>query len=146
MYCKYCGNEYENGAKFCPSCGARTDSEPTFDKKFDTYTYTPSPDADDEVKASKARKILTLGICSLAFACSFWFSIVGWIIAGIARANVREYEALYGPAGGMAKVGKHLSLGGLIGGIVMTFLAAFVIIIYMATFALALQQSYGMAL
>ena len=24
MYCKYCGKEMEDGARFCPSCGKET--------------------------------------------------------------------------------------------------------------------------
>lgn len=125
MYCKYCGNDLDNEAKFCSSCGARVDSEPVVAEEISSYVYDDlQPDPFEEAKSSLARKILTLGICSVAFTVSFWFSLVGWILAVVCRGKIREYEAHFGPVSGMAKVGRGLSLGGLIGGIVITFLLA----------------------
>ena len=125
MYCKYCGNNLENEAKFCSSCGARVENVTVDAEQIASYVYDDfMPDPYEEEKSSLARKILTLGICSLAFAITFWFSLVGWILAVVCRGKIREYEERFGPVSGMAKVGRGLSLGGLIGGICLTFLVA----------------------
>ena len=125
MYCKYCGNNLENEAKFCSSCGARVENVTVDAEQIASYVYDDfMPDPYEEAKSSLARKILTLGICSLAFAITFWFSLVGWILAVVCRGRIREYEERFGPVSGMAKVGRGLSLGGLIAGICLTFLVA----------------------
>ena len=134
MYCKYCGNEYEFGSKFCTDCGARIEEEPVRGAPYYTFDDT-MPDPFEEEKSNKARSILALGICSLAFSTTF-FAIVGWILAVICRSKVRSYEARFGPATGMAKVGKGLSLGGLIAGIVMTiFVTLYIALLIVAIFS-----------
>ena len=74
MYCKYCGNEYEFGSKFCTDCGARIEEEPVRGAPYYTFDDT-MPDPFEEEKSNKARSILALGICSLAFSTTF-FAIV----------------------------------------------------------------------
>ena len=81
-------------------------------------------------KNARADKILALGITSVAFACSGFLALVGWIVACVARGKVREYENRFGPVTGKAKVGRDLARGGLIGSICMTLFLFFYFLIY----------------
>lgn len=126
MYCKNCGNKFEDGAKFCTSCGASVEAPV---EEAPVYTIEDAmPDPLEEEKGDAGRRILTLGICSLAFVSTFICSLVGLILAVVCRGKIRNYEEKFGPVSGIAKVGKGLSLGGLISGIVMTVFATIYII------------------
>ena len=135
MYCKYCGNNLDNDAKFCSSCGARVEeAEQPAAEEIASYVYDDvMPDPYEEAKSSAGRSILALGICSLAFTLTFYFALVGWILAAVCRGKIRDYEMRFGPVSGPAKVGRGLSLGGLIGGIIFTVL---VTILFIAIIAL----------
>ena len=119
MYCKNCGNEFEDGAKFCTSCGASVEAEAPVEEA-PVYTIEDAVDPLAEERGNAGRRILALGICSVAFVSTFFFSLIGWILAAVCRGKIRNYEEKFGPVSGIAKVGKGLSLGGLIGGIIMT--------------------------
>ena len=113
MYCKFCGNEIADGVKFCPKCGAATEttSAPTVDEVFTTeFTATPTVDpAAEQAKNSRANKSLVFGILSLVFG-----SIVGLIFAILGIKNAKAYAALNrGIVEGKAKVGKILSTIGI---------------------------------
>lgn len=127
MFCKNCGNEIAEGTKFCASCGAPVDEAP---KAAEATMGDVASDSDKAARNKSATKILTLGICSVAFSNSFWLAIVGWILGGICKNKVREYEARFGPVSGKAKVGKYLGVGGFIGGIVFTVLSSWYYVYY----------------
>lgn len=84
---------------------------------------------------SAAGSALTWGILSLVFACTFYLSFLGIIFACVAFSKANNYKRLNNNIlSGKAKVGRGLALGGLIAGIVMTFiLFLFVIVIGEAT-------------
>ncbi len=127
MFCKNCGSQLAEDARFCASCGATVDSEP---KAAEATMGNVASDPDKAAKNESATQILTLGICSVAFSCSFWLAIVGWILGGICKNKVREHEARFGPVSGKAKVGKYLGVGGFIGGIVLTALSSLYYVFY----------------
>ena len=120
MFCKNCGKEIADGTRFCASCGASVESEP----KTNGPINNVASDHEMAVRSDASRSILIFGILSVAFSCTFWLAIVGWILGGICKNKVREYEAHFGPVSGMAKVGKYLGVGGFIGGIVFTILSS----------------------
>ena len=123
MYCKYCGNKIPDGANFCHACGSMVDGEvKTPDYVIGAERPKDSHPSSDEIEKrdAHARKILTLGICSLAFTITGIFALVGIILACVCRSNIKTYEERYGSTTGIATIGKGLSLGGLIGGIVYT--------------------------
>ena len=137
MFCKNCGKEIADGARFCASCGASVESEP----KTNGPINNVASDHDMAVRSDASRSILIFGILSVAFSSSFWLAIVGWILGGICKNKVREYEAHFGPVSGMAKVGKYLGVGGFIGGIVFTILSSLYWVWYVLYIFLAVLVS-----
>ena len=139
MFCKNCGNEIAEGAKFCASCGTPVENVSKASEAANTGKVYVDP--DKAAREESAKKILTLGICSVAFSCTFWLGIVGWILGSICKNKVREHEARFGPVSHMAKVGKYLGVGGFIGGIVMTALSSMYYVFYGLYFLLAVFVS-----
>lgn len=74
-----------------------------------------------------AKSILIMGIIAVATACSVWFSFLGIIFGAIGLSKAKKFTEQCGQLFGKAKVGKYLSLGGLIGGAAMTAYFAFYI-------------------
>ena len=129
MFCKFCGNEVADDMKFCPKCGATVESTeiPSVDELF-AEPYA----ANDEEKSTSSNKCLIFGILSLALTGVS--SIVGFILALVGLKQVDKYAALNGGiVDGKAKVGKFLSLGGLIGGACVTAYVAFYIFMAIIT-------------
>ena len=87
---------------------------------------TPIAAGDNEL----AKSILIMGIVAVATACSFYFSFVGIIFGAIGLSKAKKFIESAGQLYGKAKVGKYLSLGGLIGGCVMTGICLFYILIF----------------
>lgn len=76
-----------------------------------------TPGADDP---SLATSIMVLGIIAVVSACTVFFSIVGIICGAIGLAKAKKFAEECGQLFGKDKVGKFLSLGGLIGSSVIT--------------------------
>lgn len=76
-----------------------------------------------------AKSILIMGIIAVASACTVWFSFVGIIFGAIGLSKAKKFTDECGQIFGKAKVGKYLSLGGLIGSACVTAYAAFYIVI-----------------
>lgn len=130
MLCKNCGNEIADGAKFCASCGAIAESE---SQAYDHVAINDFISDDEKVeRAECSNKILIFGILSVAFSCTFWLGIVGWILGSMCKKKVKEYEARFGPVSGKARVGKYLGTGGKIAGMVFTIIEAVYALIYVA--------------
>lgn len=78
--------------------------------------YQPQPDA-------LAGSVLTKGILSVVFACTFIVSFLGIIFGAQGKNLAAQCAAINGGyLPGKARAGKYLSIGGFIGGIVMTAL------------------------
>ncbi len=115
-----------------------------FDQDNNTETYTPayatteeapylSPE-EEEKKNSLAKKALTFGILSIAFALyGVCLAFLGIIFGAKAKSYAAEYKRLYGTMMGRVGVGRGLGIGGLIAGIFFTvFWALYVGIIILA--------------
>ncbi len=91
------------------------------------YQYqAPQPDA-------LAGSVLIKGILSVAFACSFFVSFLGIIFGAQGKSLASSCAAMNGgylPP--KAKVGRYLSIGGFIGGIVMTALFGIYFLAFLA--------------
>ncbi len=136
MFCSKCGSSIPDDSVFCPNCGASFASNaapvnqapvnpaPAYQQYAPTPTpvYQTSTGAGSPDERAAAKSVLIFGILALAFACSFYLSIVGIVFAFIAFSKARAYERNYGPATGKAKVGKIFSIVSIPVSIVMTII------------------------
>ena len=76
-----------------------------------------------------AKSILIMGIIAVASAITVWFSFVGIIFGAIGLSKAKKFTDECGQIYGKAKVGKYLSLGGLIGSACVTAYVAFYIVL-----------------
>ena len=131
MFCKYCGSELPDGTTFCINCG----KDDTFEKdnikaqergESSSFEYIPSAPKEDIQKdpqrSSMASRILTYAIMGLAFATTYYLSVIGLIFSIISRSKLKKYLKIYKDTEGKATVGKHIGLAALISSIVITSL------------------------
>lgn len=95
-------------------------SQPGFQQN-PQQTYTPE-------SAAYAKGALVFGILGLSFACTFYLSFLGIIFSAIGLGKAGKFAAIEGSLFGKAKVGRGLSIGGLITSIILTVISAIVII------------------
>ena len=88
-----------------------------------TPVSTPIAGADNDL----AKNILVMGIIAVASCCTYYFAFVGIIFGAIGLSKAKKFIEDAGQLFGKAKVGKYLSLGGLIGGCVLTGITLFYI-------------------
>ena len=80
-----------------------------------------------------AKNILVMGIVAVATACTVWFGFLGIIFGILGLNKAKKFTEECGQLYGKAKVGKFLSLGGLIGGACVTAYVAFYIFMAIIT-------------
>jgi len=80
-----------------------------------------------------ATSILVMGIVAVATACTVWFGFLGIIFGIIGLNKAKKFTEECGQLFGKAKVGKFLSLGGLIGGSCVTAYVVFYIFLAVIT-------------
>ena len=73
---------------------------------------------------SLGKTILVLGIVAVACCVFYFFSLAAIICGAIGLSKAKKFTEECGQLYGVAKVGKYLSLGGLIGGSVITGIVA----------------------
>lgn len=86
-----------------------------------------------------ATNILVMGIVAVATACTVWFGFLGIIFGIIGLNKAKKFTEECGQLFGKAKVGKYLSLGGLIAGSCVT--AYVVLYIFMIVIAAIAEYS-----
>ena len=86
-----------------------------------TPVSTPISGADNDL----AKNILVMGIIAVACCCTYYFAFVGIIFGAIGLSKAKKFIEDAGQLFGKAKVGKYLSLGGLIAGCVFTGITLF---------------------
>ncbi len=111
--CPNCRAVCDDFAVNCPSCGAPL---PVVNAAPSYGANVPEPN------------VLVWGILSLVFSCTFYFAFLGIIFGAIGLSKAKGYVAQGGVLAGKVKVGRILSLVGLILSIVFTVLALFAII------------------
>ena len=129
MYCKHCGTQIEENAKFCPICGKivedsalNSNQEPKADY-FDTPNFAPNYYDDSQIRQpDKPAGVssLVFAILGLEFISLFFSSFLGLIFSYVARSKVDTYARMYGELNGVNKVAKILSKVGIIVGWVLT--------------------------
>ena len=91
------------------------------------YAAPVAPVATAE-NAALAKSILIFGIMAVAFACTVWVSAAGIVFGALGLSKAKKFVEECGQLYGKAKIGKYLSLGGLIGSSVITGYMAFYIL------------------
>lgn len=85
---------------------------------------TPVAPATLGTNDSLGKTILVLGIVAVACCVFYFFSLASIICGAIGLSKAKKFTEECGQLYGVAKVGKYLSLGGLIGGSVITGIVA----------------------
>lgn len=77
-----------------------------------------------------AKSVLVFGIMAVAFAVSYYLSLGGVIFGIIGLNKAKKFSEECGQVYGKAKIGKYLSLGGLIGGAVLGGISLLYILLF----------------
>lgn len=108
MYCRFCGKEIEDSAKYCDRCGGIVTESET-NENGETYAPEVITSYCEAERETAAKKSLIFGILSLAIG-----SVIGFIFALVGMKHVRRYTDLNGGyVNGKAKAGKILSTIGI---------------------------------
>lgn len=104
MFCKNCGNEVENGAKFCNSCGAPQETAPVYENTAQqnvpqyqgSVPYNPNGNIQPPVKAKKSNKgcIVAIIIAVVVFALII-IGTVAIIAFGVANSDDTVVDSSY---------------------------------------------------
>lgn len=84
-------------------------------------------------KTADGKPILILGIVAVACCVFYFFSLASIICGAIGLSKAKKFLEEQGQLYGVAKVGKYLSLGGLIGGCVITAIEVFYVLMMVIT-------------
>ena len=141
MFCKHCGTQIEDSAKFCPTCGKIVEREEYvaaeapapnyFENPTPDYFETPAPAYFENSRPAEKESgggILGCAIVGLAFACTWILSFLGIIFSCIAKAKINSYVMRNGELDAPGKVGKGISTAGVIVSIIMTVLLVLYIV------------------
>ena len=158
MFCPNCGTEIREGSSFCPNCGVslvREESSvnaesdvryPEQSQPVPVYENAQS-DYSQPMSVSEPRElpnVLLWGILGLSFSCTFFLSFLGIIFSAIGMSKANLYTRLTGrPVNKGGKVGRILSVVGLITGIVMTVLFIIWLIVIIAAVGYAVSYRGG---
>ena len=157
-FCPSCGANNADDSAFCISCGARLQnnapqSQPMYTQPVQPVSPQPiytqqaytQPVQSQPVYAQPtpvmpvgatlgandpelAKNVLIMGILAVAFTITVWISFLGIVFGAIGLSKAKKFTEECGQLFGKARVGKYLSLGGLIGGSVVTgYMAIYII-------------------
>ena len=134
MYCKYCGAQLPEEAKFCTVCGKdQTATNNAVQAKIQETAVDPAANIDAKTRNDMRNSILVWGILSISFATTMILSLLGFIFSFIAKAKAAKYQETFGVLDWQAKVGNHLAKAGFGVGLGFTiFWSFYIFIIFMA--------------
>ena len=133
-FCKNCGNELPDGAKFCTSCGAPAQENETVEAtpvvNETVYTETPAPK-----ERSLNVGMLVFSIINTALCCQL-FGIIAIIMTILARtADTDEGE------NSKLKTAKTLNILGVVLGFVIS--VAYIIFMFVIGLTAGLEEATG---
>lgn len=115
MYCNKCGTLLNENTRICPQCGAPVVGQ---ERNLTTTSTYQGP-------LGNPVPVLVWGIIGLSFALTFYLSFLGVIFSFVGLSKSNKYRAFTGDApSNMAKIGRRLSIAGIIVGIILTILCA----------------------
>ena len=129
MFCRNCGFELQDDARFCSKCGTAVDfvtnktSEPeqtygNLNENYSDYSYVQAEDNSAE-KSALGGSVLKFGILGLVFSLTVFFSLLGLIFSSVALSKANAFKSAFGQTEGKATVGRSLGKAGLIVSIIM---------------------------
>lgn len=142
MFCKNCGFELQEDAKFCSRCGTEVDfvaanknTEPVYGTVTDPYgTYTYAQNQEEvEEKSELGGSVLKFGILGLVFSLTGILSLLGLIFSSVALSKANAFARIFGQTEGKATVGRKLGKAGLIVSIVLVSYFALCLILALAS-------------
>ena len=99
--------------RICPQCGTPVSGE---ERNLTTTSTYQGP-------LGNPVPVLVWGIVGLSFALSFYLSLLGIIFSFIGLSKSNKYREFTGDApSNMAKIGRRLSIAGIIVGMILTVL------------------------
>ena len=116
MNCQNCGANVD-GKSFCSQCGAPVARQPVYQQQA-PFTVQPQ---------GSPSKVLVFGILGLALGCAA--GIVGLIFSIIGLSKANNYIETYGDISNQVRIGKRLSIAGVIVSIIMTILIITLIVL-----------------
>lgn len=125
----------DDSARFCSACGHDHATEAPETVK-EPLNVDP---AYQEAKDRLSNQILTWGILSIAFASTFYFSLIGFIFSFVTKSKVMQYTTHIGPVSYKSKVGRDLGKAGFIVGLILTIICTlYLFILFMAILGMML--------
>ena len=115
MFCEKCGAQID-GQAYCPQCGTPT-NQTTVKQPIQYQTYPAQPNQPVQTQVSPTSVLIW---CIVGAALS-WTGIVGLIFSIIGLRKANAYINTYGPISTQAKIGKILSIIGIVCSAIMTF-------------------------
>ena len=124
MYCKYCGEEIHEGAKFCQNCGHEL--EDIHDVTLDFTKKEEGPVADTgpyKVFAivGYVSGFISLALCWVPFM--FVYSIIGLVLACLGTSSLNPERK------NQARIGRNLSIIGISISIIVTLILIIFIVV-----------------
>ena len=86
-FCRNCGNELNDGAKFCPKCGSKTDNGYVAQQQ----AYQPPQEPVYETDEYEELKIWEKVICFLVPLCGFILFINNWREEALKAESALKY-------------------------------------------------------
>ncbi len=127
MFCKNCGAQLPDDAKFCLSCGhsfqdvkPNTPAQPT----VPVQPIQSAPPLQNPASVVDTNSIWTFGILGLICACIFGVSVIGIILGRIAMNQATLHQTAIGPLSPKAHTGFVLGKIGFIAGIITSAIFA----------------------
>ena len=144
MYCKYCGAQLPEEAKFCTACGKEQEETETTPIKIQEPVIDPAANIDAKTRRDMRNSILVWGILSISFATTMFISWLGFIFSFIAKAKAAKYQKMFGVLDWQAKVGNHLAKAGFGVGLGLTIFWFIYLILFFVEIILIQIYAYGM--
>ena len=126
MFCKYCGNQLNDGAKFCASCGAKVEENPTTKQETEQVNLTNELNITNETTQPNLT-ISTKKKYSGKSIAGFVLSLVGFIVAALpcgilgiifSSTSFNEIRTKNLKGRGLAIAGLVISIIDIFGGII----------------------------
>ncbi|MGN0361534.1 MAG: zinc-ribbon domain-containing protein [Bilifractor sp.] len=142
-FCKNCGNEFPEGAKFCPKCGAQVEENPTAGSGSTNQPTGKQINETQEVgghgQALGSFICGIIGVVMWFFGYSCFVSVILGIVGIVLAGNAKKS----GNTEGMRTAGFVLSIIALIGGVIIAIYLIIAVALLGAVYGSMLHWLFG---